>query len=98
MINLFAYRATNPKDLKAVGYPIGPDNDTHIEWVAHQAGNNGVLICARGTNAAKLQRPGDVLAMLRRWAIPPHALRISSGGVPAHPLMLPHSCQLQVMA
>lgn len=95
VVNLFAYRATDPKDLRRAGYPVGPDNDAHFEWVAHDADRRGSVICAWGTNAAKLQRPADVIAMLRRWHIKPKALQINGHGIPAHPLMLPYTCRLR---
>ncbi|HYZ72598.1 MAG TPA: DUF1643 domain-containing protein, partial [Chthoniobacterales bacterium] len=30
MLNLFAFRATDPRDLKRASDPIGPDNDEHL--------------------------------------------------------------------
>lgn len=35
-VNLFGFRATDPEDLKAAGYLIGPDNDAAIEAAAQQ--------------------------------------------------------------
>ena len=35
VVNLYAYRATDPADLKRAGYPVGPDNDAHIEDAMH---------------------------------------------------------------
>ena len=35
-VNLFAFRATDPKDLEASGYLIGPDNDSAIAQAAEQ--------------------------------------------------------------
>lgn len=90
VVNLYAYRATKPKDLRAAGYPVGPDNDTHIEWVAAHTG--GKMICAWGSNAKGLARPDEVLKSLRAWGVAPLALQINDGGIPAHPVMLPYAC------
>ena len=32
--NLYAFRATKPMDLRAAGYPVGPDNDQALRWMA----------------------------------------------------------------
>lgn len=32
VVNLFAYRATDPKTLRSIADPVGPDNDDHILW------------------------------------------------------------------
>src|SRR4051812_17109287 len=32
VVNLFAWRATDPKELRAVADPVGPENDAHIRW------------------------------------------------------------------
>lgn len=32
VVNLFAYRATDPKELGKVKDPVGPENDQHILW------------------------------------------------------------------
>ncbi|AKJ28749.1 DUF1643 domain-containing protein [Caldimonas brevitalea] len=89
VVNLFAFRATDPCDLRAAGYPVGPDNNGHIESACRWA---PMVICAWGANAKGLQRPVDVLRMLAAWGCEPMALRVAAGGIPAHPLMLPYSC------
>lgn len=91
VVNLYAYRATDPKNLRAAGYPVGPDNDEHTEAVCRQA---TTVVCAWGVNAEGLSRPAEVLRMLKGWGIKPRALRINQRGTPLHPLMLPYSCQL----
>jgi len=37
MLNIFAYRATDPKDMMAVADPIGPENDAHIQTAITEA-------------------------------------------------------------
>lgn len=85
VVNLFAFRATEPADLKAAGYPVGPLNDAHIR--AACTGRD--VICAWGANADKLARPRVVMKLLRACGVQPMALRVTAGGSPAHPLYLP---------
>lgn len=93
VVNLYAYRATDPKGLKRAGYPIGDDNDHHIMQAAMLAG--GICV-AWGANVAGLERPQIVLPMLRRHPEKPlQCLRITRSGYPQHPLMLASSCTLQ---
>ena len=94
VVNLFAFRATDPADLRKAGYPVGPDNDSHIE-IAMRASHSAV--CAWGANARNLARPAEVLALLRKLNVHPVTLRLLAGNVPAHPLMLPYTCALQPM-
>jgi hypothetical protein len=98
--NLFAYRATDPRDLKKAGYPVGPENDA---FIAHAAKSMSVetMICAWGANARHgdgPQRVAEVLVLLMRLGITPHALRLLDDGTPSHPLMLPYSCAPQPMS
>lgn len=90
VVNLFAYRATDPQNLKAAGYLVGEENDAHIERAAREV---GALICAWGSNAKNLSRPLEVMRLIKVMGIQPKALKINSGGIPAHPLMLPYTCQ-----
>ena len=91
LVNLYAFIATFPEDLRKAGYPVGPDNDGHIEgacrWVPR-------VVCAWGSNAKGLHRPTEVLRMLKAWNVQPVALQINAGGVPAHPARLAYSREL----
>jgi hypothetical protein len=93
VVNLFAYRATDPKDMaaaKALGVDIvGPENDLRITEAASRA---SLVVAAWGA---------DKLAPLRsvgiRKLIAPHqlmALGKSKSGAPKHPLYLPSSAEL----
>jgi hypothetical protein len=93
--NLYAFRATDPKDLKAAGYPVGDENDEYIEAISRAV---AMTICGWGSNAARLTRPANVLSLLRRLGVRPYALRINSDGTPAHPLYLPYTLKPQPMA
>lgn len=92
VVNLFAYRATHPKELRRAGWPTGPENDAHTVAAAREA--NAVCL-AWGANVAELERPQIVIPMLRKTGKPLQCLRVTRSGYPQHPLMLPSSCRLQ---
>ncbi len=49
VVNLFAYRATKPKQLRNAADPVGPENQAWIEGVLDVcAAEDGLLICAWG--------------------------------------------------
>lgn len=89
VVNLFAYRATDPAALRAADWPVGPDNDWHIELAVKESSD--AVICAWGANARGLSRTDEVLSMISKWSSKPKALSLLSDGTPAHPLMLPYS-------
>lgn len=98
VVNLFAYRATKPADLKKVGWLAGPDNEVAILSEAAGAdGSGGTVVCAWGAHARGLAAASETLALLRRLGIKPKALAFTDDGIPRHPLMLPYSCTLQEM-
>jgi hypothetical protein len=92
VVNLFAFRATDPKDLRRAGYPVGPENDAHIEAAARETGK---ACLAWGANVAGLERPQVVIPLLRRAGAELFVLRMTRSAYPQHPLMLPSSCRLQ---
>ena len=65
VVNLFAYRATNPAALRLHGEAaIGPDNDAVIVKATFTA---GIIIAAWGEKGRLLGRDASVLALLRRF-------------------------------
>lgn len=87
--NLYAYRATNPRDLWTVDDPVGPDNDL---WLASCAlGVAGPVVAAWGAHA----RPDRVDAVRRLPGMGSlEALGVTTAGAPRHPLYLPKAAQL----
>lgn len=90
--NLYDFKATDPKDLKAAGYPLSEQAD-HAIRVAAQLSR--IFVVAWGANARGLSRPIEVLALLRSLGVKPFALALTADGIPRHPLMLPYSSELQ---
>lgn len=87
VVNLFAFRATDPRALRRAKAPVGPENDRHI---AEQAEGRRV-VAAWGTGGNYLGRDREVLTLLRVLGRPVECLRLSAGGHPCHPLYLPAS-------
>jgi len=85
--NLFAWRATDPNDMKAAKDPVGRANDAAILRAAHEA---AIVVCAWGNHGEHLERGRKVLDLLRKSAVRLNCLRMNKAtGHPAHPLYLP---------
>lgn len=84
MTNLFAYRATQPKDMKAVDDPVGPENDSTLKRLAEGA---GIIVAAWGTHGTHRNRDYDVKKSMAHLSY----LRLTKDGHPSHPLYLPAS-------
>lgn len=88
--NIFAYRATNPKVMRAVADPVGPANDAAILAMAAQATQ---VVCAWGTHGLHLGRGAAVEGLLRGVGVPLYHLGLSLGGLPKHPLYIGYETQ-----
>ena len=87
--NIFAYRATNPAELRHAVNPVGPDND---DWLLRSASLANLVVCAWGNHGTFLDRGFRVRQLLYRW-VPLNVLKLSKTGVPCHPLYLPYRLQ-----
>jgi len=90
VLNIFAWRATDPCDMRAASDPVGPGNDAAI---IDGVGWADTVICAWGTHGAHLGRGAAVAAMLRATGAPLHHLGLSQAGHPKHPLYIGYSVQ-----
>ena len=93
IINLFAYRATNPKDMKACDDPVGGRwNDVHT-FGSIQDSKCGYkdIICGWGTHGGHNKRDQYVYDLLRDFGLPIKALEWTKHGHPKHPLYVPYS-------
>lgn len=79
--NLFAFRATDPKDMKRAADPVGRDNDATLKRLANDA---GLIVAAWGAHGSHLGRDKAVLKMLPTIK----ALHVTKDGSPGHPLYL----------
>lgn len=81
MTNLFAFRATEPKDMRSAPSPIGPENDSVL---LAAASNAGVIVAAWGVNGTHMGRDAEVRELLPDM----HVLALTKDGHPGHPLYL----------
>lgn len=95
--NLFAYRATDVRELRSAPDPVGPENDSHLMDMLREADR---FVVAWGP-AAKLpkrlrtrfRRVLEIGAFVSRQ--PLSIGKPAKDGHPCHPLMLPYSLELQ---
>ncbi len=88
--NIFAYRATDPKAMRAQADPNGPGNDAAILEGADWA---DTVVCAWGTHGAHHQRGPQVETLLRATGKPLFHLGLSKAGHPKHPLYIAYAHQ-----
>ena len=81
MTNLFAYRATDPNDMKGAVNPIGFNNN---KWLSQMAKEVDLVIAAWGNDGSFLKRSNEVKALFPKL----HCLKMNKSGEPAHPLYL----------
>jgi hypothetical protein len=94
VVNLFAWRATNPKELPKAAEPIGPDNIAHIVGVCTDA---RMVVAAWGSDKFATRRARDVSRALDDLGVKLHALKISGEGKPWHPLYVPYAEPLKTL-
>ena len=84
MGNIFAYRSTDPTNLRKTNDPIGPKNDYWLQKLNEEA---DLSIAAWGTHGKFMNRGEQVLDLIPDLK----CLRITKDGFPSHPLYLPKS-------
>lgn len=79
MANIFAYRATEPNNMKAAMDPVGAENN---DWLKKLSSDAGMVVAAWGNDGSYLGRSGQVKKLLPNL----HCLKLNKSGEPAHPL------------
>lgn len=84
IVNLFALRATDPRELRDAGDPVGPRNDAYVVRTAERS---ALVVLAWGSHGGLRARDTQVLALLS-----PRARLLALGWTrarkPRHPLYL----------
>lgn len=88
IVNLFAYRATLPEDLKRAAKPVGEEND---RWIIDAHARAALTVACWGNDGEFLHRASAVCEQLG----PIHCLHLNKTHQPAHPLYLKASLQPQ---
>ena len=89
VVNLFALRATNPKDLLKAPFVVGVENE---KWIRRMSALAHLVVCAWGNGVIvdKLQKRLDHTWKPLSWINKPlHYLELANDGTPKHPLYLP---------
>lgn len=88
VVNLFAYRATAPEDLRAAEAPVGPENDTFLSRACDEA---DMVLAAWGVHGAHRARDTEALALLARAQAKLFTLGLTRHGLPRHPLYVSYA-------
>ncbi|MFK7870065.1 MAG: DUF1643 domain-containing protein [Roseobacter sp.] len=83
VVNIFAWRETDPAALRRASQPIGPDNGDVLAEAAHWA---DLIIAAWGVHGAHLGQGPKAEAHLRSDGHTLHHLGLTKDGHPRHPL------------
>jgi hypothetical protein len=96
VVNLFAWRATHPKDLRAAREPVGTLNDEAILLTARAADRIVVAWGGHVTAAGRFMRRAERVRtlLLGPEGRPLFHLGLTSLGQPSHPLMLAYTTPL----
>lgn len=88
VINIFAFRATDPKDLKKAKKPVGPlNNDIIIETIC----SADMTICSWGSHGSHQNRDQEIRLLIKQSKISPHILALTKFDQPRHPLYVSYS-------
>jgi len=91
VVNIFAFRATDPRVMRAQPDPVGPANDAAIGQSAAEWADR--IVCAWGTHGAFLDRGPRVERLLRATGRPLYCLGLTQDGHPKHPLYIGYGTQ-----
>lgn len=93
MLNIFAFRTTNPKDLKKANNPIGPENDKFLRKYFDVLGFN---VACWGLHGEYLNRGLEIIDMLGRENL--QCFGLTKNGQPKHLLYLKYDTELTEMS
>lgn len=104
VVNAFAFRATDPSDLKDAEDPFGPENEYALTTTARQPKLDRIVLgwgtkCRWGRGDDKVLGDKRALRCLRQ-NLPVaqykkiFALNVTKGGYPQHPLYVPYDVEL----
>lgn len=83
VMNIFAFRATDPKDMRAAKDPIGRENNNVIKALAYRCKQ---VLCGWGSHGSFRERGKHAEELLRSMHIKPLIIAMTKCGNPVHPL------------
>lgn len=98
VVNLFAWRATNPDELRKLpASVITADETENDRWIRAVARHAEIVVVGWGNDGALLNRGQRVRAMLQAAGIPLHCWEITKAEQPKHPLYVPYAQPLRLL-
>lgn len=100
VVNLFALRSTNPRELYAAGDPVGELNHEYVVKALDEVlSYGGFVICAWGTHGKLMEQDETVLGWIEGESVSgreinPYCFGVTKSGFPKHPLYLPNNSEL----
>lgn len=95
VVNLYAFRATDPDELSQAADPIGPGNDHWLNVAAARCdaamlgwGQHAAINLVQAYQGSLRNRPDVVVEILQRYSLELQCLRITKKGQPQHPLYI----------
>lgn len=85
MLNLFAFRATDPKQMMKEADPVGPENDGYLVIECALA---ACIVAAWGAHGKYRGRGAAVRKLMAVYDQPLNYLHLTESGEPGHPLYL----------
>jgi hypothetical protein len=95
VLNLFAFRATDPADMKRAKNPVGGHENTRVLQDVLSCVQQGMsdVICGWGLHGKYLGRNDEVLKWFLHYDVTPMALKITKDGHPYHPLYVSYDAR-----
>ena len=90
IVNLFAYRTSNPEILRSIDHPIGRANNS---WLLRLASQSDLRVAAWGDHGRYLGRDAQIVAWLENL----QCLGLTKRGAPRHPLYSPADSRLRIL-
>ena len=88
--NLYAFRATDPRDLFEAADPVGRDNDHYLRQLMN---DHSDIVCAWGANA-KEERVREFVEAAKTAGVKLWCLGTTKDGAPRHPLYVAQGTEL----
>jgi hypothetical protein len=93
VMNIFAWRETDPRLLRVASEPVGAENDRLLLEALAWADK---IIAGWGVHGDHLNRGPEVEALLRGEGVDLHCLGLSKAGHPRHPLYIAYATEPQL--
>lgn len=95
VVNVYAYRATDPKELREQSDPFGPRNKNMIEAAIHRC---DVIVCAWGAYPPARQHAVSLLNAARSHRPATYCFGRTKDGSPKHPLYIKSGTPLEIFS